>query len=216
MSIGLGDVNHSFEMFDQKMTEVLDKHVPLRKLNKKQLRLQSKPWITPGILNSIKRRDMLLRKYINTIEINLKNEIHIEYKALRNKIVALIRNSKKNHFRKFFSENANDVRKTWTGIKSIINIRTLTKGQPNSLSIDNKLITNPSEIAEGFNNYFSTIAEKLQQDTVFGTNNFSKYLDAPLNYNFLFNPADSNEILFIIDSMENRKATGPHSIPTEI
>ena len=58
------DPNHSFQRFDAKINEILDKHMPWRKLNKKEIRLQTKPWITHGILTSIKRRDKLLRKYI--------------------------------------------------------------------------------------------------------------------------------------------------------
>ena len=57
-----GDVNLSYNAFDNKVNEILEKHVPLKKLNKKQLRLQSKPWITPGIVKSIKRRDKLFPK----------------------------------------------------------------------------------------------------------------------------------------------------------
>ena len=34
LNIGKGDVNHSFYMFDKKMNEILDKHVPLKKLSK--------------------------------------------------------------------------------------------------------------------------------------------------------------------------------------
>ena len=216
LSIDLGDVNHSFDMFDQKINEVLDKHVPLKKLTKKELRLQAKPWITQGILNSIKRRDRLLKKYINSTDLDLKNQFHIEYKALRNKIVAIIRKSKKKYYQKYFFENVNDIRKTWTGIKNIISIRAVTKNQPTSMLIENEFTTDPSKIAEGFNSYFSTIAEKLQQNIIFADNNFTSYLNTPLNHNFLFRSADSNEILIIIDSLENNKATGPHSIPTEI
>ena len=50
------DPNHSFQRFNEKVNEILDKHMPWRKLNKKELRLQTKPWITKGILNSIKRQ----------------------------------------------------------------------------------------------------------------------------------------------------------------
>ena len=188
----------------------------IKKINKKELRLQLKPWITPGIVKSIKRRDKLLRKFIKYTENNRKNELHTQYKALRNQIVTIIRKSKKNHFQKYFTENAKDIRKTWTGIKSIINIRTLPKCQPTSMMIDKELITDPSKVEEGFNNYFSSIAEKLQQNIIFGDNNLSKYLNTPLNYNFLFKSVDTNEIILIIDSLENSKATGPHSIPTEI
>ena len=59
LEVEKGDINHSFDSFDKKVNEILEKHVPLKKLNKKQLRLQSKPWITPGIVKSIKRRDNL-------------------------------------------------------------------------------------------------------------------------------------------------------------
>ena len=110
----------------------------------------------------------------------------------------------------------NDWYKKWTGIKSIINIRTLAKGQPTSMLIDKDLITDPTKISEGFNTYFSSIAEKLQQNISFGDNNFTKYLNTPLNHNFLFKSADTTEIILIIDALENSKATGPHSIPTEI
>ena len=69
--------------------------------------------------------------------------------------------------------------------------------------------TDPTKIAEGFNVYFSSIAEKLQQNISFGDNNFSKYLHTPLDYNFLFRSVDETEISIIIDSLQNSKATGP-------
>ena len=88
------------------MNEILDTHVPLKKLNKKELRLQAKPWITPGIVKSIKRRDKLLRKFITTKEINRKNELHTQYKTLRNQVVSIIRKSKKLHYQTYFTENS--------------------------------------------------------------------------------------------------------------
>ena len=216
LSLELGDPNHSYERFNKKINEVLDTHVPLKKINKNDLRLQAKPWITSGIVKSIKRRDRLLRKYIYAKDTIRKDNLHTQYKTLRNQIIAIIRKSKKLHYQKYFTEHAKDIRKTWTGIKNIINFRTMTKVQPTSMMIDNKLITDPTNIAEGFNNYFSSIAEKLQQNLTLGNNNFSKYLNEPLNNNFLFKSVDSNEIILIIASFENSKASGPLSIPTEI
>ena len=60
------------------INEILDKHMPWRKLNKKEIRLQTKPWITNGILNSIKRRDKLLRKYINAKDPGRKELLRTE------------------------------------------------------------------------------------------------------------------------------------------
>ena len=53
-------------MLDQKLNEVIDTYIPLKKMTKKDFRLQAKPWITFDIIKSIKRRDKLLRLYITT------------------------------------------------------------------------------------------------------------------------------------------------------
>ena len=75
-------------------------------------------------------------------------------------------------------------KKTWASIRSIINIRSLNKGQPTSILVDENLETDPTLIGESFNTYFTTIAENLQKNISIGDNNFAKYLNTPLDYNF--------------------------------
>ncbi len=210
------DSNYSFDRFYEKIISVVDKHAPLKKVSKKELKLESKPWITPGILASIKRRDLLLRKYIGTLPGNHKDELHTQYKVLRNRIVALIRLSKNNHFRKYFTNNAEDIKKTWNGIKSIINLKAASSTLPTSMSINNESESDPTKIAEGFNSYFSSIAEKLQNNIYSVNTNFRKYLSDRVDANFLMRSADTEEILRIIASLVNSKGTGPYSIPTDI
>ena len=110
LSPGKMESNYSFDMFDKQVNELVNKHAPLKKLNKKDFKMQAKPWITPGIIKSIRRRDKLLRLYIKT-EGNHKEEIHNEYKRIRNKIIDLIRKSKKNHFKNLFIENTKNAKK---------------------------------------------------------------------------------------------------------
>ena len=83
-------------------------HVPLqRKINKKELHLETKTWITPGIFKSIKRRDLILRKYVSIQnDTKGKDMLHTQYKILRYQIVAIIRKSKKLYYQKYFTENA--------------------------------------------------------------------------------------------------------------
>ena len=210
------DPNHSFKRFNEKVNEILDKHMPWKKLSKKEVRLQTKPWITTGILNSIKRRDKLLRKYIDAKNPVRKELLRTEYKTLRNRITYTINMSKKNHFHHYFAENCDNIRKTWTGIKNIINIRTMTKNQPSSLLIDKSLKTNPTDIAEGFNAYFSSIAEKLLPKQTPGTKHFSEYMSDRVNSNFIFESADPLEVINIISSLDSGKGTGPFSVPSDI
>ena len=210
------DSNFSLDKLLQNSLAIVDKHMPLKKMSKKDFKLESKPWITPGMLASIKRRDSLLREFIKCPEGDHKNSLHVQYKVLRNKIVALMRLSKNNHLRNYFSNNSDNIKKTWKGIKSIINIRETSYNLPTSMSINNVNESDPTKIAEGFNSYFSTIAEKLQNKIYSVNTNFSKYLSDKVDSNFLFQSADTEEILRIITSLNNSKSTGPNSIPTDI
>ena len=82
--------------------------------------------------------------------------------------------------------------------------------------IDNNLKTNPTDIAEGFNAYFSSIAEKLLPKQTAGTKHFSEYLSDRVNQNFIFESADAVEVICIIDSLDSNKGSGPYSIPGNI
>ena len=49
------DINQSFSNFYAVINNILDIHVPFKKLSKREINLnKSKPWITKGILKSIK------------------------------------------------------------------------------------------------------------------------------------------------------------------
>ena len=102
------------------------------------------------------------------------------------------------------------------GIRNIINIRNSNKGQPTSMLIGKEVSTDPTKIADGFNTFFSSIAKNLQSKIYFAGENYTNYLNNPLILRFLFEFADYTEIILIINSFEVSKATGPHSIPTDI
>ena len=210
------DSDFSFNKFMETVNLNLDKHMPWKKMSKKDFKLEAKPWITYGILNSIKRRDTLLRKYIGCPEGDRKNELHRQYKMLRNRIVALIRLSKKNHYQTYFTQNSTDLKKTWKGIKSVINIKAASDSLPSSMLINENSESDPKKIAEGFNSFFSSIAGKLQGNIHSVNTDFNKYLSDRVNTNFVMHSADTEEILRIILSLNNSKSTGPNSIPTEI
>jgi len=215
LELDRGDPNHSFISFENKINQTLDNYAPFKKLSKKEYKQLQKPWITPGVRKSISRRDKLLNKFIKCNDIEKKKELHLEFKQLRNRIVSLIKISKKDYYSKYFTENSRDIKKTWKGIKSIINIHNIKSGQPSTMVVENEPNSNPITIANGFNNYFSEIAQNLQEN-IHSNSSFSDYLINPCEQSFFLEPVDSDEIIFIINSIDNSKASGPHSIPTDI
>ena len=90
------------------------------------------------------------------------------------------------------------------------------KNQTNSMCINKKMESEPTKIAEGFNSFFSSIGLDLQSKISTINADYSKYLTNPIDANFLFRSADTEEILRVIFSFQNSKASGPNSIPTEI
>ena len=57
---------------------------------------------------------------------------------------------------------AKNATNTCTGINQIINVKRKGNKSP-SLIVNNKLISDPKEVADKFNKYFSTIAENFKQ-----------------------------------------------------
>ena len=63
---GMNDVNQIFGTFYSTATNIIDQHIPLRKLSRRERKLRSKPWITPALKVSIGIKNKLFRKYIKS------------------------------------------------------------------------------------------------------------------------------------------------------
>ena len=210
------DPNLSFDSLENKLHTIIDNHMPLKRMSRKEIKQQYKPWITGGIIKSIKRREKLYKKFIKTKNVQKKEKFHQEFKTLRNQIVTLCRQSKSMHYEKYFTDNANNAKSTWKGIKSIININKASKTEISSIMVNNEVTADPLKIANEFNRYFTTIASNLQGNIYHNNLDFNKYLKNRNENNFFITPTDRSEILDLIDKLNIHKSVGPHSIPTDI
>ena len=85
------DPNLSFQKYYATINTLIDKYMPLRKMSKKEIKQQYKPWITKDILNSIKKMETLYKRYIKAKNLEVKEDYHNKYKELRNKLLNEIR-----------------------------------------------------------------------------------------------------------------------------
>ena len=216
-NIDENNVNTSFENFLSEINKILDKYMPLKKISNREFKRTYKPWITDGILNSINRKDKLYNKYVKTKNKTAKEELHKDYKMLRNQVNELIRLSKKNYYGKYFEKHTNNIKKIWQGIKTIVNIKSKNYNSPTSIEVGNKLVTNPIDICNNFNDYFSTIAENFLTSSKHPIlNSFDKYLTNSLENSFVFEPCDPTEVNLLINQLNPSKSSGPNGIPTKI
>ena len=113
------NINVKFDIFYDKVHSTVIHHAPMKKVNKKQLKLRSKPWITLHIQKLIKHRDKLLRKLKKSHSISTEEL----YRKFRNGVVSENRKSKFNYFDTYFQANKSNMKNLWAGIKSIINTK---------------------------------------------------------------------------------------------
>ena len=103
------------------------------------------------------------------------------------------------------------------GIKAIVNIKSKNYNSPTSIGVGNKLVTNPIDICNNFNDYFSTIAENILTSSKHPIlNSFDKYLTNSPENSFVFEPCDPSEVNLLINQLNPSKSSGPNGIPTKI
>ena len=91
---------------------------------------------------------------------NNNPESQLEYHKIRNHYERVIKTKKSQYFQKLLASCQNDLKRFWSVINDIIGKKTSTL--PNYLKHNDKLLTDSIEIAELFNDHFSSIASKLR------------------------------------------------------
>ena len=180
------DVNFSFDRFLDILNCTLDKHAPYKTLSKSRLKTFAKPWITQGILKSIKIKNLLYKKLCKCKSPENKAKINQKFKQYRNLIKTLTRRSKNNYFYQYFNSHKKNLRKTWQGIKNIINLNSANSTLPSCINKGDSKLTDPIETADEFNDFFSNIGKKLESKIVKANTTFDKFLKNPNEKSIFF------------------------------
>ena len=130
-----------------------------------------KPWISPGILCSINRKNKLYKKYISR-----NNEIYKnEYQRYRNVLTRVLREAKRLYFQKSFEASKGNGKETWKHLREALNI----SKEPNCLPscfVDGGIKYSNEDVASGFNTFFSSIGQQLEDNMPSPVTSPTKYL----------------------------------------
>ena len=110
---------------------------------------------------------------------------HESYKKCRNKIIELIRQSKQTYYPRYFEQNKKDSKTIWQGIHEIISSRKNNSGNVSAIISDDNTITNPIEVAQNFNHFFTSIGTNLQKKIPPTKKKFTDYLKKPNSENLI-------------------------------
>ena len=93
-------------IFLNKITDILDKHVPITELSLKEMKSSNKLWFTKGILKSInqkKKKMLFIGNLLEPKTSNSKGIYHLEFTRYKSMISRLTRINKSKYYKTFFS-----------------------------------------------------------------------------------------------------------------
>lgn len=116
-----------------------------------------RPWISQGLLKSIKQKNKLYKRYLS----NPSPQKELIYKTYKNKLNHSLRIAKRLYYDKKLNESKSNMRATWCLLNEVLNNKKL-RLKPNSVfKVDDQDISDPMEIANRFCYYFSNIGPNL-------------------------------------------------------
>ena len=202
-------VNAQYNTFHEILITNIQKHAPLKWVSRRMYKQRLKPWISKGILKSISIKNTLYKKFLKT----KKYIWYQKYKYYRDLINHLIRKSKNNYYVAYFEKFQKNSKKLWCGIKDISNTQAKKRNDGISLNINGKITSDNTTVANSFNQYFITVAQKLIDKLETSTKHFKDYLTNQNPKSFFLDPVAPEEVNDIIANFDESKSNDCYDIP---
>ena len=207
------DTNLLMTDFVWRLNGCVDRHAPIKKLSPKDIKLTFNPWISQDIQKLIRVRDKLLARKKRQPD-NIR--VHQVYNQARNRVSRAIQKSKGEYYNSYFKTHCSNIKKTWEGIRKLVNVKSNTNFSISQLNVNGSIIDDPNAISNSFNNFFVNVGP-VTENTVPKVPNMSpeRFLKNRNQTDFILAHISDNEILDIIKALPN-KGTGPASIPLKL
>jgi hypothetical protein len=146
----------AFNHFYEKFTGCFNNCFPekVRKVNYRN----RKPWLSQGLKTAIKNKNKL---YVKSSKSPTPQNIS-KYKSYKSQLSKLLKQSERDYYDSLLKENKNNLRNMWNILKEVINKKKTTV-RPSRFKIGGSETQDPGTIANGFNNFFVNIGNKIYQ-----------------------------------------------------
>ena len=170
-----------------------------------------KPWITVGLVNSIKYSDKLKRQLIK----NFNTELEHTYKNYRNTVKKLINTTKNEYYKHQFEKNKNNSKKIFQLIKEATDENSSkTKVNFSVIDANGSCFGSDIDMANYCNDFFINVGESMAEKI--------KKPNVPLRMKFqnlssmFLCPIDESEVVTYINSLKNDSAPGIDGIDSKV
>jgi len=122
-----------------------------------------------------------------------------------------------NYFPTMIEQNKNNIKQTWSVLKRAIGNNNDTSSITQSFNINNVNITDKTEIAEAFNNYFSKIGEATSQSVPKSKRfYYNDFLKNPLTNSLFLEAIGTRRVIEVANKLKPKLSTGHDDISTKL
>ena len=203
------EANEAFTTFSETFVKLCNECFPTVTYRSKYKTRKS--WLSEGLKLSIKKKNKL---YVKSKKDPTLNNIQT-YKLYKNKLNKLLSIVERNHYSKILSDNRKNLKKSWKIIKEVINKSNTTPTAISKFNINDKDVTNPKEISDHFNSFFTNIGKNLANKIPNCMENPLQYMQNTNKDTIVLNEVTDNEIINIIKLLNN-SAPGPDGIDSKV
>ena len=211
------DPNLNFNILKTLIDDCISTHLPFRTVKFNRHKHKIRPWITSGILMSIKNRDKMYR---NLLKLDPNSDSYNASKrniqTYNNIIKKLIRNTKCSYYSTMFDKYKNDSRKSWKLINTLINNSKNKNKITNVFTVNGSQVSNEAEIAEHFNEFFSNIGKQQAESIPPSSKDFSTYLQNPATSKFRFATVSEADICKVISKFKPKNSAGDDNLSLKL
>ena len=213
-------INEQTKIFLNTFSNTVNKLAPFRKMTQK--RLKKKPWLTRGILKSIKIKNKMFKNLHSHILSNnpndLVNNVNQRYKTYRNASNHLTSNANRYYYNKILIENRSNPKKIWQTINILHNSQKLkNQVEITKLQTPYGTVTSLTVIAETLNEFFVNIGPQMALNIpdviVDATTTVNQ--QSHLSRTFFFSPATPPEVERLINQLKINKTCKSVDAPTK-
>lgn len=209
---GYNNPHSAYTSFLEKYTKVYNTCFPLKR-TKTKYNVNNKPWLSKGLLKSINRKNKLYKKYLSSPNPNSESC----YKNYKNKLNHSLRIAKRLYYEKKLIDSKSNIKNTWKILNEIINKKNRKSKLPSTFKINNQETSNPTEIANKFCSYFSSIGPELAKSIQNPSKTSHKsFLTSHFTNSIVLSPTTEKEIKEIVSNLQAGKAAGYDNIPVDM
>ena len=211
-STKISDPELAMSNFINDIRNMVIRHTPLKKLSRKEVKTRSKPWLTKGLLKSIKTKNRLFCQCYKQQKMHLVSK----YKKYLHKLTRLKQIAKKNYYQNELNKNKNNLSLQWKLINEIISHKKYQRQIISVISdMHNKKITDKQAISNLLNNYFTNVGPSMDAKIPKCQNKDKFKLSSLLN-SFQFELISSDEVNKQLSELNTSKACGFENVPNKL